>query len=162
MPTEPPETCSPRVLGWREWISFDSWSVPYVKAKVDTGARTSSLHAFGVESFERDDTEWVRFEVHPWQRSERDPVMVEAPLLDRRSIKSSTADVQNRPVVTASVLIAGVASDIEITLTNRDEMGFRMLLGREAIRDQFLVDPGRSYLGGRPPLAVRRKNRQRA
>lgn len=159
---EQPEPHSSRVLGWREWISFDSWSVPFVKAKVDTGARTSSLHAFGVESFERDTSEWVRFEVHPWQRSEQDPVIVEAPLLDRRSIKSSTADVQHRPVVSASVLIAGVATEIEITLTNRDEMGFRMLLGREAIRDQFLVDPGRSYLGGRPPLAIRRRNRQRA
>ncbi len=161
MPLDNLESPPPRLLGWREWVTFDSWSVPFVKAKVDTGARTSSLHAFGVESFDRDGNEWVRFEVHPWQRSEQDAVMVEAPLIDRRSIKSSTADVQNRPVVSASVLIAGVAADIEITLTNRDEMGFRMLLGREAIREQFLVHPGRSYLGGRPPLAIRRKNRER-
>ncbi len=143
-------------------MSFDTWSVPHLKAKVDTGARTSSLHAFALEYFERDGAEWVRFEVHPWQRSENDPVVVETPVIDHRSIKSSTADVQDRPVVRTTVGIAGVETVIEVTLTNRDEMGFRMLVGREAIRGQFAVDPGRSYLGGRPPREIRRRNRQRS
>lgn len=150
------------MLGWREWVSIEGWSVPHIKAKVDTGARTSSLHAFDVEPFERGGVDWVRFEVHPWQRSGSDGVLVEAPVVEYRKIKSSTAEIQQRPVVLAAVSIAGVADEIELTLTNRDEMGFRMLLGRQALRGRFAVDPGKSYLGGRPPRSVRVRNRQTA
>ena len=148
------------VLGWREWVSLDGWAVPHLKAKVDTGARTSSLHAFDLDYFERDGADWVRFEVHPWQRSASDAVPVEAPIVELRKIKSSTGDVQRRPVVLAAVSIAGERHEIEVTLTNRDEMGFRMLLGRQALRGRFLVDPGSSYRGGRPPKSVRLLNRQ--
>lgn len=149
------------VLGWREWISLDDWDVAHLKAKVDTGARTSSLHAFDLEWFDRDGRPWVRFEIHPWQRSTADAVVADAPVVSTRDIRSSSGVVDHRPVVRTTVTLAGIAVDAEITLTRRDEMGFRMLIGREATRGRFLVDPGSSYLGGRPPKDVRLRNRRR-
>jgi len=141
------------VLGWREWVALPDWGVAAVKAKVDTGARTSALHAFGLVRFRRDGHEWVRFEVHPWQRIADGATVVEAPLVEHRSIRSSSGARQHRPVVRAAVVVGGRRVVIELTLTRRDEMGFRMLLGREAVRRRFLVDPGRSYVGGRPRTA---------
>jgi len=150
------------VLGWREWISLDEWGIDHLKAKVDTGARTSSLHAFGLETFDRDGVGWVRFEIHPWQRSESNSVVAESRVVDTRPVKSSSGQVEERPIIHTPVTIAGRSIEVELTLTNRDEMGFRMLLGRQAVRGRFLVDPGASYLGGRPPRAIRRLNRQEA
>lgn len=147
-------------LGWREWVKLDEWSVPHIKAKVDTGARTSSLHAFDLEHFDREGQAWVRFAVHPWQASTADTVVVEAPLVESRTVKSSTGTAQRRPTVRTRLTVAGHDLEAEVTLTNRDDMGFRMLLGRQALRKRFLVDPGASYLGGRPPKAIRRQNRQ--
>jgi hypothetical protein len=149
-------------LGWREWITLPDWHVDYLKAKVDTGARTSSLHAFDLTWFERDESPWVRFEVHPWQRSTEGASPVEAPVVATREIRSSSGDIDRRPVVHTSLTVGGANFQAEITLTRRDEMGFRMLIGREAIRNRFVVDPGVSYLGGRPPKTVRMKNRGRA
>lgn len=133
--------------------------VGHVKAKLDTGARTSALHAFDLEEFERDGVEWVRFSVHPWQRSAEDAVLVECPVHDRRMVRSSTGHAQERIVVLTDVELLGRVVTTEVTLTRRDEMGFRMLVGREALRQGFLVDSGHSYLGGRPPRKVRRRNR---
>ena len=158
-PAKRPE---PIALGWREWVALPNWDVAHMKAKVDTGARTSSLHAFGLEWFDRDGSPWVRFEVHPWQRSTADSVIAEAPVVATRDVKSSSGDVEHRPVVHTSVVLAGRAVTAEFTLSRRDEMGFRMLVGREALRHRFLVDPGVSYLGGRPDKAVRRRNRSEA
>jgi hypothetical protein len=150
------------VLGWREWIALPDWDVPHLKAKVDTGARTSSLHAFNLEWFQQGGAPWIRFEVHPWQRSTSDAVIAEAPVVSARDIKSSSGAVDHRPVVRTSILLGSIAIEAEVTLTRRDEMGFRMLIGREAIRNRFLVDPGISYLGGRPPKDIRLMNRRRA
>jgi hypothetical protein len=147
------------VAGWREWIALPDLGVPWVKAKLDTGARSSSIHAFDLEEFERDGTGWVSFAVHPWQRSEVDTVRCELPVADRRAIRSSTGHEEQRLVVRTRIAVVGHDLDAELTLANRDEMGFRMLVGREALRGQILVDPGRSYLGGRPVRATRRKNR---
>jgi len=155
-PAKRPE---PIALGWREWVALPNWDVAHMKAKVDTGARTSSLHAFGLEWFDRDGSPWVRFEVHPWQRSTADSVIAEAPVVATRDVKSSSGDIEHRPVVHTSVVLAGRAVTAEVTLTRRDEMGFRMLIGREALRHRFVVDPGVSYLGGRPDRSVRRRNR---
>lgn len=138
------------------------WGVAAVKAKVDTGARTSAIHAFDLESFERDDVPWVRFAINPWQRSDEDRIVVEAPRLDRRVVTSSSGTRSDRPVVAAKLGLAGVVIDAELTLTRRDEMGFRMLLGREAVRQGFVIDPSRSYLGGRPSREIRRRNRGRS
>lgn len=148
-------------IGWREWVSLPEWDVAHLKAKVDTGARTSSLHAFDLEHFDRDGADWVRFEIHPWQRSVDDSVVAEAAVTATRDVKSSSGDVEHRPVVRTTVTIAGRPVAAEITLTRRDDMGFRMLIGREALRRRFVVDPGVSYTGGRPPTTVRSKNRGR-
>ena len=146
-------------LGWREWIALPEWHVEHLKAKVDTGARTSSLHAFDIEWFDRSGEPWVRFQVHPWQRSTADAVPVESAVVAARDVKSSSGAVERRPVVQTTLVIADSHVPAEITLTRRDEMGFRMLIGREAIRNRFVVDPGVSYLGGRPAQTVRRRNR---
>lgn len=162
MPTVSTRRRSDRpALGWREWIALPDLGVAHLKAKVDTGARTSSLHAFDLEWFENESGSWVRFEIHPWQRSTNGAVVAEAPVVSTRDIKSSSGIVDHRPVVRTSILVAGLPVDAEVTLTRRDEMGFRMLIGREAIRSRFVVDPGVSYLGGRPPKDIRLMNRRR-
>ena len=147
------------LLGWREWVALPDWDVAHLKAKIDTGARTSSLHAFGLEWLDRDGSPWVRFEIHPWQRSVTDSVIAEAAVVATRDVKSSSGDVEHRPVVHTTLVLAGRPVTAEVTLTRRDEMGFRMLVGREALRNRFVVDPGVSYLGGRPDKAIRRRNR---
>lgn len=148
-------------LGWREWIALPEQGVPWIKTKVDTGARTSSIHAFGLEAFDRNDTPWVRFEIHPWQRSTSDAVTAELPVHDRRLVRPSSGEEEERYVVLMPITVAGLTVPAEITLSQRDAMGFRMLLGRQAMRRRFLVDPGRSYLGGKPPKAARQANRAR-
>lgn len=147
------------MIGWREWVALPDWNIEHLKAKVDTGARTSSLHAFGLEWFDRAGAPWVRFELHPWQRSTADASIAEAAVVATRDIKSSSGDIDHRPVVHTTLVLAGRPIVAEITLTRRDEMGFRMLIGREALRSRFTVDPGVSYLGGRPVKSIRRKNR---
>lgn len=146
-------------MGWREWVALPAWGVAHVKAKVDTGARTSALHAYDLTRHERDGEPWVTFSVHPWQGSEDDAVDVDAPVVDEREVRSSSGEARRRPVVRTSLLLAGVVTPVELSLTRRDEMGFRMLVGREALRGRFVVDPERSYLGGRPGRDVRRRNR---
>jgi hypothetical protein len=148
-------------VGWREWVSLPGFGVPWIKAKVDTGARSSSLHAFDIEHLTRDGEPWVRFSVRPWQRSDVDAVVVECPIQDERIVRSSSGHAEERIVVLVDLVLGKRSVQAEVTLTNRDEMGFRMLIGREALRRGFVVDPGRSYLGGRPRLALRRRNRGR-
>jgi len=133
-------------VGWREWISLPDLGDVLVKAKVDTGARSSALHAFDLSQFERHGARWVRFDVHPLQRKTRPSITVEAPVVDVRRVTSSSGRSQVRPVIVTHVELGGVSWPIEITLTRRDEMGFRMLLGRQAIRNRYVVDAGRSYL----------------
>jgi hypothetical protein len=142
-------------------VSLPGVGVPWLKAKLDTGARTSALHAFDVEELDRDGESWVRFSVHPWQRSPQDAVTVERLVHDRREVRSSSGHREERVVVLLDLSLRGRPVTAEVTLTNRDAMGFRMLVGREVLRQGFLVDSSRSYLGGRPPLAVRRQNRGR-
>ncbi len=117
-----------------------------IKAKIDTGARSSALHAFDVERFERNGEAMVRFQAHPIQRNDDYIVTAEAPLLDERLVRNSGGQEQLRPVIETTVQIGLQIWSLELTLTNRDEMGFRMLLGRQAVRRRYLVDPGRSYL----------------
>ena len=158
--TEPPYSST--IVGWCEWVTLPGAGVPWIKAKIDTGARTSSLHAFDVEEFRRDDgADAVRFGVRPWQDSDEDAVVVECPVHDRRTVRSSSGHTEERVVVLMDVTLHGRMMSAEITLTNRDEMGFRMLIGREALRNGFLVSPGESFLGGRAPRPVRRLNRGR-
>ena len=134
------------VVGWREWVGLPDWGIASIKAKVDTGARSSSLHVVDLEQFERDGVPWVRFRVHPVQRKSAKTVEVEAPVLETRLIRSSNGKVARRPVIVTNVTLLGNTWPVELTLASRDEMGFRMLLGREAVRRRFLVDAGASYL----------------
>jgi hypothetical protein len=148
------------VMGWREWIELPVLGIRRVKAKVDTGARSSSLHAEGIELFQVRGQMAVRFIVLPMQRSRLKPIACEAPLYDERYVKSSNGSRELRPVIRTPVSWGGESWDVDVTLTSRDLMGFRMLLGREAIRRRFLVDTGRSYLGGRPPPPKKKKKRR--
>jgi hypothetical protein len=134
------------VVGWREWVALPGLGIGRIKAKVDTGARSSALHALDLETVERDDGTWVRFTVLPIQRSHQGEVRVEAPLVDWRSVRSSSGRAEMRPVIRVDVEVGGHRFPVEMTLTRRDQMGFRMLLGRTAIRRRFVVDAGRSYL----------------
>jgi hypothetical protein len=144
-------------VGWREWVGLPLLGVAHLKAKVDTGARTSALHAEDLELFERDHQTWARFHVLPHQRSEDDPITATARVVDQREVRSSSGATDHRPVIRTDIALVGTTVTAEVTLTSRDEMGFRMLIGREALRDRFVVDPGRSYLGGRPPRRVRHR-----
>jgi hypothetical protein len=147
------------VAGWREWVRLPGIDVEWIKAKLDTGARSSAIHAFDIHEFSREGEAWVRFSIHPWQRSREDSVDVELPIHDRRHVRSSTGHVQERYVVLIDVTLLDRTVTAEVTLTSRDQMGFRMLIGREALRQGYLIDSRRSYLGGRPKKAVRRRNR---
>ncbi|QDG51923.1 ATP-dependent zinc protease [Persicimonas caeni] len=146
------KTAPDKVVGWREWIAIPEFGIDFVKAKVDTGARSSALHAFEIRRFERDGQPWVRFKVHPVQRNTKETVRCEAPIHDERTVRSSVGHEQKRIVIRPEIELLGERYAIDLTLTNRDAMGFRMLLGREATRGRFLVDPGRSYLAGRPDV----------
>lgn len=141
------------VIGWREWLALPELGLSDIKVKVDTGARSSALHAFDLHWFERDGCTWVRFKVHPRQRDPHHTITAAAALHDERLVRNSGGEAQKRPVIRTHVVLGQQCWPIELTLTNRDVMGFRMLLGREAIRGRFLVDPGGSYLMSSPPPA---------
>ncbi len=143
------------LIGWREWLALPELGVPFIKAKIDTGARTSSLHALHVETFERDQQTWVRFDVHPLQRDARVTVSSEAPVREFRDVRSSSGHVSRRPVIITPAILLGQRFDLELTLANRVAMGFRMLLGREAVRGRFLIDTSHSFLSERPPRSPR-------
>lgn len=141
---------SKTVIGWREWVQLPDLGVFETKAKVDTGADSSSLHAFNVERFEKDGLNYVRFELHPKQRSRKPTIQCEAPLAMDKKVKNPGGRSELRPVIRTRIVVAGVELDALVNLTSRDEMGFRMLLGRRTVRSKFVIDPGRSYLGPRP------------
>jgi hypothetical protein len=137
------------VLGWREWVGFPGLGIDQIKAKVDTGARTSCLHAFLVEPFTRDGTPWVRFDIHPNQRDNSAVVNCEAPILDRRLVRDSGGHEEFRYVIETEISIGDRVHAAEVTLTDRDTMKFRVLLGRRLIQGHYLVDPGKSYVRGK-------------
>lgn len=138
-------------IGWREWVGLPDLDISSIKVKVDTGARSSSLHAYDVETFMRRGVEMVRFAVHPIQRNTKKTVHAEAALIDRRWVRTSGGHRTWRPVIETTLHLGDDEHTIELTLVNRDEMGFRMLLGRQALRNHFIVDPGGSYLVGKRP-----------
>jgi ribosomal protein S6--L-glutamate ligase len=145
-------TPEPRmIIGSEEWCALPALGIPAIKVRVDSGARTSALHAFNIKSFKRDDSLWVGFEVHPLQHNRRTIVRCEAPVVDRRLVKSSSGVTEKRYVIRTSLQHDGQCWDVELTLTNRDSMGYRMLLGREAMVGRVLVDPAAAFLGGEIP-----------
>lgn len=137
-------------IGWREWIGFPELGIDRIKAKVDTGARTSALHAFRVEPFTRESELWVRFFIHPVQRDTDTVVECEAPVKDQRLIRDSGGHEELRYVIETLVTIGDSLIRTEVTLTDRDTMIFRVLLGRTALRGKYVVHPGKSYMQGKP------------
>lgn len=138
------------VIGWREWVGLPELGVARLKVKVDTGARTSALHAFDVEV--RDTR--VHFCLHPHQHDDDARITTEAEFVDHRLVRNSSGQAELRPVIRTIVELGGHSFTAELTLTNRSLLGFRMLLGREALRRRFAVDPGGSYRCGRHPGRV--------
>ncbi len=139
-----------RTIGWREWVALPAFGIGAIKAKVDTGARSSALHAHGLRIERRDGVDVATFVIQPRQRSASPSHPAEALVSGWRQVTTSAGHRELRPVIVTTVELMGVAWPIELTLTRRDAMGFRMLLGRRAVRRRFVIDPGRSFLAGRP------------
>ncbi len=142
------------IVGWREWVALPDLGLPAVKAKVDTGAKTSSLHAFDLETFREDGRERVRFAVHPLQKNEGVAVRAVADVIDERTIVSSNGQEELRIVIRTPLHLGDAVWPVELTLTDRRAMRLRMLLGRQALEGRLLVDASASYLHGRRPHAA--------
>jgi len=144
-------------LGWREWIGLPELGLPAIKAKVDTGARTSALHAFEVRPFTENGKERVEFKIHPIQRNSESVVTCIADVVDERVVSDSGGHKEKRLIIVTPMTIGPYSWPIEMTLTSRDSMMFRMLLGRTAIEAIAKVDPAKSYLVGKKPRKKTRK-----
>ena len=139
----------PQIVGWREWASLPELGINAIQAKLDTGAKTSAFHAWDRELFEIDGIAWVRFHAQPSEHHDSAPVQYAAPLTDYRWITNPGGTRERRYVITTTLGIGGEAWPIELSLTNRIDLKFRMLIGREAMRGRLVVDPKRSFCAGR-------------
>lgn len=138
------------VAGWRERVALPGLGIPALRAKLDTGAKTSALCARRMEMFERDGERWVRFKVWPGVKGGRKRIACEARVVDMRRVRSSTGHEHTRPVIHTDVVIGDHRWQIEVTLAKRRKLKFRMLLGRQALAGRLVVDSGASYVAGRP------------
>jgi len=137
-------------VGWREWVTLPELGISQLEAKVDTGAKTSAIHAYELQPFEQDGQAYVRFGIHPDRHNTTLSLHCQAPIIDRRQVSDSGGHKEQRYVIRTMLQLGQLAWPIEITLTNRENMAYRMLLGREAMRGRLLVDPALSYLLGSP------------
>ena len=145
------------VLGWREWVSLPQLGIDRIKAKVDTGARTSALHGFEIEPFEEHGVQRVRFRIHPVQHDTDTVHACTAEVIDRRKVRDSGGHQEMRWVIRSDIVIGSYRWSAELTLTSRDDMLFRMLLGRTAMANRIIVDPGKSFLFGKAKKKVTKK-----
>ena len=139
-------------IGWKEWVSLPDLQIPAIKAKTDTGARTSTLHAAHISVVTKPSGSWVRYVVRPLRRNLGIAIQCESRLLDRRDIKNSGGQVESRCVIETTLLLGGAMWPVTLTLTNREDMLFPMLLGRTALRDKVVIYPGEKYLTGRAKI----------
>ena len=139
-------------IGWREWMALPELGIPAIKVKADTGARTSAIHAINLQPFTRKGESWIRFDIPPLQRIDSFVITCEAPLIDQRTVTDSGGHSETRYVITTLLRLSGLEKSIELTLTERAAMRFRMLLGRTALTPELIVDPSQSYLLGKARL----------
>jgi hypothetical protein len=145
------------MLGWREWVALPELKLNKIKAKIDTGARSSALHAFAIEPYRKGGQRWVMFAIHPLQKNCDVSVECHAQVKDRRMVMDSGGHKQRRYVIETQLVLGQMSVSAEMTLTDRDSMRFRMLLGRTAMNARFIVDPGSSYLQGPPDMGEYRR-----
>ncbi len=134
------------IIGWREKLALPELGIKDIRAKIDTGARTSALHAFNIENYFDNGQEMIKFKIHPLHKDAHKTIETRAKLVEYRQVKNSGGHIQLRPVIQTKIQLSIYTWSIELTLTNRDVMGFRMLLGRQAFKNRFLVDVGKSFL----------------
>ena len=140
----------PQRIGWREWVGFPELGVDAIKAKIDTGARTSAIHAWNIVEYDLDGSPWASFDLHPVQRNNKMIQSCCAPVCDTRDVRSSNGQTEHRVIIRTLLQMGDERWPIELSLTNRDAMGYRLLLGRTALRKHVRIDPGRSFLIPRP------------
>ena len=139
-----------KIIGWKEWCSLDSIALPAIKGKVDTGAKTSAIHAFNIECFFIEDIEYVKFDIHPLQKNKKFKRSCIARIIDRRMVSDSSGKKEKRIVIKSNLRLGTRKASIELTLTNRDSMAFRMLIGRETLAQlKTIVDVSKSFLQGK-------------
>ncbi len=137
------------IVGWHEWCALPTLHVPAIKAKIDTGAKTSSLHAFDIKTSRKDQQDIVHFSVHPIQANNKVVIQCQAPIIDERHIMSSNGHKELRCVISTQCLLGDLLWEIELTLSDRDPLRFRMLLGREALNKNVIINPSRSLHQGK-------------
>lgn len=138
------------LIGWEEWCALPDLELPAVKVKIDTGAKTSALHAYDIQTFDNLYGTFVRFRIQPLQKNRKFSKICEAPLVEKRTVISSNGERELRPVILTRIAVGDVVINAELTLTSRHKMNFRMLLGREALKKgKFIVSPSKSFLLGK-------------
>jgi hypothetical protein len=147
-----PLSTQKQLVGWREWVALPDLHLGHIKAKIDTGARSSALHAYVIDPYRKGGQRWIMFGIHPVQRESELSIECHAPVKDRRLVTDSGGHKQRRYVIETQLILGGSAMTAEVTLTNRDSMAFRMLIGRTTMDSHFIVDPGASYLQGKPAI----------
>ena len=138
------------MLGWREWVGLPALNIAHIKAKIDTGARSSALHAYTIDPYRKGGQRWVMFAIHPLQKQTDVSIECHAPIKDRRLVTDSGGHKQRRYVIETQLALGPSLITAEMTLTNRDSMLFRMLIGRTTMNHSFIIDPSASYLQGKP------------